>query len=1704
MTKQYLENTFLNSYYDDYLESDGYTRILFNSGRYLQARELTQLQTIIQKQIERFGRNIFVEGAAVNPGGITVNSGYEFIKLAAATTFPTDTSVLVGTTFVGQTSGVEVRVLEVVEASGSDPATLYVTYTSTSSATAGASPIRMSAGETISNGSYSYSVQSTNTTVNPAIGIGTKVSIGGGDFFAQGFFVFTPRQSIIISKYTPTPTKDLGFEVIQDIVTVDDDNALYDNANDLVPNVSAPGADRFRIRLNLTTRDLIDSDATFIYLGRIEDGTLVDEVQAVDDYNKINDLLALRTKEESGNYNVKPFVIKFEVNDSDDNVLDLNISDGVSYVNGYRAHQDYPITLEVDKARDTVELNNEVVAANYGNYVRVSDPIGIPNVNELELYTIKDTVDFGGSTIGTLRIKAVEYENSSSAYKFYVFDVQMNAGQSFRSAKSIGSSGTSYANIVLENTKAVLKDTANNTLLFPLPNIRPQSLSDISLAVQRRFTGTTNGSGEITLTLTAPGETFTNVNDWIIANEDSSFDTSFSVSGAGTASATISGAPISSSNLEVLAYVNKAQGSSRTKTITETTITNTLDSDGTGTLFLSLGRADIYSVDAVKLTDSDGNDIAYKFTVDNGQRDNFYEIGKLVLRGGQSAPAGNVFARFKYFAHGTSGSFFSVNSYTGQVEYKNIPSHRLSNGTVVQLSDVLDFRAIKDATTGGFTGTNARVNEIPQNTDLITADVTYYQPRYSKLIVDTNGRLSIVSGPSSLTPIFPPTPENSLELYKIQMNPYTLNDSDVAITKVETKRYTMADIGKLENRVERLEELTALSLLELDTANFDVLDSSGANRTKSGFMVDNFKDHFFADTSSFEYSASIDPSNRICRPAFDASSVMLAYDSDQSINTILKGDNVYLKYSEVDLINQPLATRSENVNPYAVITHLGRVTLSPSSDNWSDTRRIAARIIDGGTQTRQISSNLSVNWNNWQWNWGGEITTTTSTSGRSFGNGSMLTTTETSTRTATSSVTSTSTIQTVVGDRVVNVALIPWMRSTRIYFRAEGLRPNTRMFAFFDGVPVSSWVRSESFQRFATNGTQYGNSTNNLTSHPAGATTLYTNDEGVVTGSFFVPNNSSTKFRTGSREFKLLDISVNNDNNALSIARTIFTSSGIMTTVQSLIVSTRIVTTETTTRTSTISRSSTITNSITDRGQNNTNGRGENNQADPLAQSFFINDPDGIYVTSVDLYFKTKDAQVPVQLQIRPVENGIPTSTVVPGSSIFKAPSAVSTSANASAATTFTFEEPVYLSAFTEYAIVVLAESTDYNLYIAETEEFILGSTSKRVTKQPTMGSLFKSQNGSTWTPDQTADMTFRIRRAQFNSTSGTAILENVDIPTVLLDPNPILVDSGSSTLLITHVGHGFSVGDEVTLSGATAFGGISAGSINGTRSITAVDWTGYTVLADSASTSADIGGGTDIQATQNILFDVFVPSIETIVPTSTNLGFAGKFTTGTSFAGTETPYQKATTFSDIRLFDNNFLPAPRMIANASNEATELGAGVRSATIQVSLGTNSLKVSPLIDMQRAALFLINNRIDNQDSVATSGFNVPLNFVSETDPVAGSSASKHITTPVTLNETAVGLKVLIGAHRPSVASFDVYYRTAEEAELIEGQNWVLATLETPIPSDEAEIYRDYEYLIGGQAGNLTPFTQFQLKIVFNSTNSSRVPILRDLRVIALSV
>ena len=327
-------------------------------------------------------------------------------------------------------------------------------------------------------------------------------------------------------------------------------------------------------------------------------------------------------------------------------------------------------------------------------------------------------------------------------------------------------------------------------------------------------------------------------------------------------------------------------------------------------------------------------------------------------------------------------------------------------------------------------------------------------------------------------------------------------------------------------------------------------------------------------------------------------------------------------------------------------------------------------------------------------------------------------------------------------------------------------------------------------------------------------------------GSFYIPNPNNIsfpRFETGSKVLTLTNDADNNPDNATTVTDETFTSAGTLETVQENIVSVRNARIE-------------QRQQFQERNVNRSLGtevvgssvvaESTNQQIigwyDPLAQSFLVEDPGGIFVTKCDVFFRTKDdMDIPVVFQIRSMKNGLPTQNVLPFSEIVLDPSEVNISADGSVATSVEFKAPVYLEGNnTEYAVALASNSTKYSVYISRIGETDL-LTDTFISNQPYLGSLFKSQNASTWEPSQWEDLKFTMYRAEFE-TSGTVefyspeLTEgNNQIPT--LAPDSIILGSRKIRVgLAKTVGDSYELGNTIIQDGTMAEGNIvgSGGSI--------------------------------------------------------------------------------------------------------------------------------------------------------------------------------------------------------------------------------------------------------------------------------------------------
>ena len=1376
---------------------------------------------------------------------------------------------------------------------------------------------------------------------------------------------------------------------------------------------------------------------------------------------------------------------------------------------------------------------------------------------------------------------------------------------------AVGGSDVTTA-AVLTRRRAKLQNPENNISIFELPHVTVKTLkttsnggaSDTSYNVRRQFIITLSSNGDETITA-GTNETFAS-----FADDD--FTATIMTLGAGTTGAVgdvlnldgsnhegdpileLGGSPTGKTlkfdfganfqghKIKILATVQRTTVSSSKTKVLNSNSTVAISSQSTiesGTI--GLGKADVYQINNVYMSGGFGSaatisdtNITSRFDLDTGQRDNFYDIGRLKLKPGAIRPTGQLLVDFDYFSHG-SGDHFDVDSYSGVIDYENIPAYISdTTGERFELRDCLDFRPrVDDASTinsgtndRSFDGSGASTVDIVQFNSDVTTDFEYYLNRIDKIFITRDGELKALKGASALNPLQPGNLDGHLLLATLTIPSYTLRTSDVRVDKEDNRRYTMRDIGKLEGRIRNLEYYTQLSLLEADAQSLQIQDADGFDRFKNGFVVDNFSGHNVGDVGNNDYKLSIDRGRGEARTPFNEDVISFEERDDDltaivaadrtAANYAKTGDLVTLPYTESTLFEQPYATKTENLNPFFVFDWIGDIDLDPPIDEWKETQVAPELVvnvngtfdnlaINAGLDNTSISEiPVGSEWNEWQDQWSGNPRTDTTWQGNSL----VQTTSQdvVQTRSGIRTVIIPQTVRQSLGNRVISVAFVPFIRSRTITFSAYGMRPNTRVYPFFDNIDISTYVTPDG-------GSLGGN--------------VVTDANGFVTGTFAIPDPntaSNPRWRTGKRVFRLTSSSTNaTDRTAVATsAEADYDAKGLLETVQEAIVSTREATTvrQTTTERRAINRQTSQT--IARRG-------------DPLAQSFLVEDEDGVFVTSVDVYFATKSTTIPVKVEIRNTVNGYPGNSVVPFSQKWLNPSDINTSTDGSTATTFTFNSPVYLKEKTEYALVLYSDSQDYTVYIARLGDRAIGSD-RTVSAQPNMGVLFKSGNNRTWNAEQMEDLKFKMKRAQFDITSsGTLTLANASLPTKTLASNPIRTFNGSGVIRVFHKNHGMhSTSDNVTIAGVASgtYNGITSAQINGTyTSVSNITLDSYDVTtAGTATATGDVGGST-VTATQNRLFDVLQLQIGHVVHPATALTSTLRTTSGKSIHGTETSFslQAATAAENVVLGDNIYFDNPRLVASDINQTNEM-SGSKSIVVNLTFSSTNAKLSPVIDLKRINAFAISNRLNNPtvsftdtftgdgstqaftlsgsptsvhllaikkdgkklqpvDDFTVSGSLLTLNtapasgskvivkltntidYEDDTATEGGSSSGSYITKPINLANPSTALDVRVAASVRSSSSIKCYYRLSggEETRRIEDIPYTPfntdGSSDVSIDPSNGDVvldldFKDYKFSVS----SLPEFTSFQIKIVFNGTNSALPARLKDLRAIALAV
>ena len=978
--------------------------------------------------------------------------------------------------------------------------------------------------------------------------------------------------------------------------------------------------------------------------------------------------------------------------------------------------------------------------------------------------------------------------------------------------------------------------------------------------------------------------------------------------------------------------------------------------------------------------------VTNSFYLDKGQREQYYDYSRIIRRKNTSVPSRQLLIVMDYYdvPIDDTGDVFSVLSYDGDRYTNDIP---LIGDSGIRATDTLDFRPrvspfnVTDSSpfsferrTTGFGNTPKFMVTANENT---VVKYDYYLGRIDKVYLDVGGQLQVIKGQPAKNPQPPMDSNDSMLVADIVLPPYLYNPRRAQITLADNRRYTMRDIGILEDRIESLETVTTLSLLEVGTEAMTIQDAYGRDRFKSGFFVDSFITDTFVDLE--ESSITVDTNNKVIRPLISRNSLSnlllpsistvdeeLDFGTNYSLydpNVQKTGNAVTLKYEEVSWVEQSFATEQENVNPFHVVSFSsGTITLSPESDSWSRTIQqdggaegaaLLGRISDinasASAHHKQFASSINhLNLTKMEAGSFNDLLGDIQSSGFQFNINTDSSTHEV--RSGGEIIFNEYTLRQrsiTLRDGIIFNGEDGFMRSRNTSFYGTGLRPFQRHYQFLDGngdvdvipklIEIASdearlnYGSSTAFQvgetvkgyidtnhsgskeifnaRVATSNHKegpFGNPTKIYSDNPYVANeniqAVYTSNSkvlnidtialaaeaqglysgyitnqtrlvgqssgavayvkdiqlkpdgaGEVQGSFFLRDPHTTPppsvtIETGTKTYKLTSSSSNakpaTGSDLISSAATRYRSVGTLTVEGTVI-------------------------DIEDRDVT------IRDYWDPLAQSFTVganieapdssgsmgDDDNGIFLTSVDLFFANKDSNnKAVTVEVRTMELGTPTRNRI-GRGVTLLPNQITTSTDGSVATNVKFPEPIYLGPGQEYAIVLLAPtSMEFEVYVATMNQPTLASqnlpnaSAVIYSEQWALGSLFKSQNGSIWEPSQLQDMKLKLYKAKFVN-SGTAFFANPTLNSsngfgARLGSNPILTLPKTGQIKIDTLTVGFS-----TFTGGTIINGATDDEVTAT-------------IVDTGCSASRVGvltGGTGYQVAS---------AVETFAVTGKGSGF--------------------------------------------------------------------------------------------------------------------------------------------------------------------------------------------------------------------------------------
>lgn len=1159
-------------------------------------------------------------------------------------------------------------------------------------------------------------------------------------------------------------------------------------------------------------------------------------------------------------------------------------------------------------------------------------------------------------------------------------------------------------------------------------------------------------------------------------------------------------------------------------------------------------------------TNATGKDYTANYVLDNGQRSEYYDIGRVVLKSGNKpAPTGDIVIFYSYFeATPLNNFYYSVDSYSKlpfygeDVRFYSEPKEIIPkvDDTGRDLRNSIDFRfrvedIVTDITKSPLTFSERNYYKQPKikPDSYFTADFDEYLQYILSIAITKDGGFSIKKGQAvSDNPEKPTTVTNAMPLYHLRIPPAVrYPEKEIDIETVDNKRYTMRDIGDIETRVNRLEESVALSLLESQALHDDL-----AGRSKSGFVTDDFSlaennPNSSADPEHEEYNASIDIiENHLIPGQTDGVQVEMAVDSTDSLDPYyLARDIVIKKYNEETMVEQLNATDGHKINPFATWIFIGDLTLTPSEHHWRDRvnnyfTNFNGRVRPFSGDSDQFSQFLKVT----TASPGGSSTSRLQWFGaqRSRRRGNTITTSQARRRVTTTTfgkprvVAGTKPSETLRGTQIIQNIKDHWMRNPAggIKFTAEGLRPNTSHKIEMGGVDIK--------------------------------TNLISNNDGKISGSFNIPYQT---FKAGKETVQIKDEPLDGkDSNASAT----FNSVGhrdfydVTASVDNKRVDTRNLGVQ-------------VRSRVTVNPPPPPWGDDDDNNGDPVAQAFklpvvgnvtaaqilagdqFPTQPQAI-LTSCDIWFSFVDDR-PVMnqviVEIRKMINGYPggPNQIIGTSGRVNVDKSMEvTTPTATNYTRFRFKRPVEIrEPSEEYCIVLKTPSEATEVFVATIGKQLLDGTGTHAA-QPNVGgyfgSFFVSQNQTTWSAEQNSDLMFRLNQANFDiNNNGTIPSSSITLKNTINNLKNYKADIGafnrglaietfeySNYVKVYHPNHGMHFNNaQVTLQGFDKFGtpnnynGIPDSELNDTHDVLFATIDSYFIKTTTKATSSGKPPVPtfDTFATQPIVYDSLITNVllSKAEEDSVSAFLTGSETNSLTLEIDSNKIKNSSALNvsslaqeEIDLNEYIELENPYIVRNQLNATTadltfrlELESGTKYSSPVFNIDDNLYPIvfrnltGTLLNDSEISTGLTTTSISSGDGDATLQEYASYIAAQQSE----TEFSAYVTKQIDLEIPADGFTVIFDADMEPDSKLEFAYKARQRGDT------------TPFDQIDWTDFRASTFITEGQNGPFSSdtdykqfkaeqevpfeFTSFKIRIRMICKNEAQIPRLKDLRIIA---